>query len=152
MIVPCREVMPIISSALVRGQRVRMTVNGRSMLPFIRDGDVVEIERIHSLPTRGDIVLAQCANERYVLHRVVRLEAQGFFLRGDAQEHWEGPFQESDVLGKVVASYRNGRPCVLDCGPWHLAGLVWARYGGLGRRLLWLVVRVRSRVVRASAR
>jgi hypothetical protein len=145
MMVPCREFMPVIRSALERGQRVRMTVNGNSMAPFIRDGDVVELEPIHSLPRRGDVVLVQCKEERYVLHRVLRRADGVFFLRGDAREDWEGPFTRQDVLGQVAVSYRNGRRCVMDGGPWRFAGLVWASYGPLGRWLLWLAVRVRAK-------
>ncbi len=48
-------------------------------LPFLYDGDVVELEPMHSLPIPGDMVLVQCPEERYVLHRVVRLESDGFF-------------------------------------------------------------------------
>jgi signal peptidase len=145
MNVPSRELMPVIRAALARGQRVRMTVTGSSMLPFIRDSDVVELEPIHSLPRRGDVVLVQCKEERYVLHRVLRRADDEFFLRGDAQEQWEGPFTRGDVLGKVVLSYRNGHRRVMDCGPWRFAGVIWARYGPFARWLLRLAVRVRAK-------
>ena len=119
------------------------------MVPFLRDSDVVELEPVPA-PRLADMLLLQAATpgtaERYVLHRIVREDGRvAFFIRGDAQERWEGPFTRGDVLGKVVLSYRNGSPRVMDCGPWHLAGLVWAGYGPLGRWLLSLAVHARAK-------
>ncbi len=147
MIIPCRELMPVIRAALERGQRVRMTVTGSSMLPFIRDGDTVELESVRSLPALGDIVLAQSPVpvQRYMLHRVVRVDDEGFYLCGDAQEQWEGPFSRHDALGRAVATYRSGCRRALDSGPWRLAGVVWSSCGPLGRRLLSLAASVRAR-------
>jgi hypothetical protein len=143
MNVPCRELMPVICAALKRGQSVRMTINGGSMLPFIHDNDVVELEPIRSLPMKGDIALVQCSEDRYVMHRVVRIEGDGFFLRGDAQQHCQGPFTQSDVLGKIIVSYRNGRARALDRGIWRLAGLIWTRCKPLGLWLFLLAGRIR---------
>jgi signal peptidase len=139
MIVPARELMPVIRAALERNQRVRLTATGSSMFPFIRGGDVVELEPMHSLPVVGDLVLAQCASvpedERYVLHRVVRVKGEGFFLRGDAQPDCEGPFTRGDVLGRVTLIYRNGRAHRLDQGIWRHVGLAWNRCAPLN---IWL--------------
>lgn len=145
MIVPCREIMPVIRAALERGQHIRLTVTGSSMTPFIHDGDVVELEPIRAIPRKGDVVLAQCTEERYVLHRVVRKAGDTLFLSGDAQQQWEGPFTLPDILGKAIVSYRNGSPRVIDCGQWHLAGVIWTRSGRLGFWLLWLAGRMRAK-------
>jgi len=145
MIFPCREFMPVIRSALARGQRVRMTVNGHSMAPFIHAGDLVEIEPIRALPRRGDVVLLRCSEERYVVHRVMRMEGDAIFLCGDAQRHCEGPFTQRDVLGRVTLSQRNGHTRAHDRGAWRLAGLAWTSCGPLGRWLLWLAAGVRAR-------
>jgi signal peptidase len=139
MIVTARELMPVIRAALARNQHVRLTARGSSMFPFIRDGDVVELEPLHPLPVAGDLVLAQCASgpegERYVLHRVVRVKGEAFFLRGDSQRDCEGPFTRGDVLGRVTRIYRNGRVHRLDHGIWRRVGLAWNRCAPLN---LWL--------------
>jgi hypothetical protein len=143
MNVPSRELMPVICAALERGQRVRLTVNGSSMLPFIRDGDVVELEPPRASLALGDIVLVHSSAEHCVMHRVVRIEGDALFLRGDAQQRCQGPFAQSDVLGKVIVSYRNGRARALDRGVWRLAGLIWTRCKPLGLRLFLLAGRIR---------
>jgi len=144
MIVPSRELMPVIHAALQRGQRVRMSVNGSSMLPFLRDGDVVELEPVRTLPMPGDIMLVRGLQERYVLHRVVRIEGDALFLRGDAQSGCEGPFTRRDVLAKVVMSYPNGRARALDRGVWRLAGLLWTRCSPVGLAVLQVALYIRG--------
>lgn len=140
IVLPGRELMPVIRAALERGQGVRLTVNGSSMLPFIYDGETVELVPPHSSLRRGDIVLAQSAEDQYVLHRVVQIKGDAVFLRGDAQKHREGPLPRQAVLGRAVTVSRNGRIRTLDRGGWYWAGLVWMRSGCLGFYLLQLAL------------
>jgi hypothetical protein len=127
--------MPVIRAALERGQRVRMTVNGSSMLPFIHDGDVVVLEPIHSLLRRGDVALLQYSEEHYIMHRVVRTEGDALFIRGDAQLDCQGPFAPRDVVGRVSLSECNGRTRALDRGVWRFAGCAWIVCGPSGLML-----------------
>jgi ribosomal protein S18 acetylase RimI-like enzyme len=139
VILPSRELMPVIRAALERGQRVRLTANGSSMTPFIRDGDVVELEPLHAAWTLGDIVLAESAAEHYVIHRIVRLVGDRVWLRGDAQAQREGPVPRQAVLGRAVTASRNGRVRALDRGWRRLAGRVWVLCAPLGVWLLRLI-------------
>ena len=144
MNIPCRELMPIIRAALERGQRVRMTVSGNSMFPFIRDRDVVELEAAPA-PQLGDMVLVQTDSpggiERYVLHRIVRMDGgSAFFIRGDTQLNCEGPFTPDAVLGLVVTAWHKGRARAFERGLWRLAGLVWVRMNPLGPLLFQLAL------------
>jgi len=143
IVLPGSELMPVIRAALERGQSVRLTANGSSMLPFIHDGETVELVPPRSSLMRGDIVLAQSEEDKYVLHRVVRIEGDGVYLRGDAQKHREGPLPRHAVLGLAVTSSRHGRVRVLDRGAWHWLGLVWMRSGWLGLYLLQIALRLR---------
>ena len=148
MIVPSRELMPVVRAALERGQRVRMTVTGSSMLPFLCDRDVVEMEPPAALKV-GDLVLVRIAlpgaTERYVLHRIVRLAGgKALFIRGDAQWQDEGPFPLADVLGRATTAWRDGRVRAHDHGPWWFAGVLWVRYRPLGYRLLRLAAWFRA--------
>lgn len=142
MIVSAGELMPVIRSALKRGQRVRMTVSGSSMLPFIRSGDEVELEPVLSQPDIGDVILAQRDDERYVLHRVIRVEGEGFFLRGDGQRNCEGPFALRKALGKVTTAYHKGRPRTIDKGLWHMTAVLWTRCTPLSLHILSAVIQV----------
>jgi len=136
IVLPGRELMPVIRDALERGQSVSLTANGSSMLPFIHDGDTIELIKPRASLMPGDIVLAESAVDRYVLHRVVRIGENRVFLRGDAQKQCEGPLPRQAVLARIVTANHHGRVRVLDRGIWHWVGLVWMRSGGLGVSLL----------------
>ncbi len=139
MLVSARELMPLVLAALENDQHVRMTVTGSSMYPFIRGGDVVELEPVYSRPVPGDVVLAQRASmpedARYVVHRIVRTEGGLFFLRGDSQKDCEGPFERRDILGRAVLVFRKERVYRLDNSIWRRAGFAWNRCAPLN---LWL--------------
>ena len=143
IVLPGRELMPVIRAALERGQGVRMTANGSSRLPFIHDGETVELMPPRSSLIRGDIVLAQSAEDKYVLHRVIQIEGDAVYLRGDAQKHREGPLPRQAVLGRAVVATCNGCIRILDRGRWHWLGLMWMRSGWLGLCLLQLALRLR---------
>jgi len=138
MEISTRDLMPLIFSALQRGQHIRLTVKGGSMRPFIKSGDVVELEPVDRLVRIGDVVLLKCGSgeEGYVLHRVVRLQGEMIFIRGDAQDVADGPFAQGDVLGRVTKTYANGRLRQLDRGIWRLLGRAWQRLVPLN---VWLL-------------
>ena len=123
--VSCLEIIPLIFPALKKGQRVRITGNGNSMLPFIHNNDVVELEMIRTLPVKGDIVLVQCSEKKYIIHRIAKIKKEKVFLRGDAQLVCEGPFTFENILGKVTKSFHNGQIRTHHQGMWHFAGLIW---------------------------
>ncbi len=156
MNVSSRELMPLVKGALERGQKVRLTVSGSSMLPLLVNDDVVEIEPV--IHTRiGDMVLVQVNSkvpeERYVLHRIVRISDDSqVFIRGDAQNKSEGPFSGEAILGKVTTAWRNGKPRQMDRGFWFLAGLAWMRLFPVNTWLLWLALRLRRFGGRVLAR
>ena len=116
------------------------------MRPFMHNGDVVEIEPLVSVPALGDVVLVRCGSdgERYVLHRVVRVRGEKLFIRGDAQDHCEGPFTREDVLGSVTKMYSNGRVRRFDAGLWRFAGMAWHLCFPLSVWLLRLAVRLQG--------
>ena len=143
MIISIDETIPVICSALGRGQRIRLTVGGGSMTPFIRDGDVCEVSPPSTLAL-GHIVLAKSRSGKYCLHRIVKIVGDHFFLRGDAQDGLEGPFATSDILGRVTMSYRKGHARALDRGLWRFAGLIWVGTAPFGTRLLRLAIWARS--------
>jgi len=131
MLVAARDLMPVMRAALKRDQQVRLTTTGTSMFPFILGGDEVILEPLHRLPRLGEVVLVEChagpADERYLLHRVVRVQGGTFFLRGDSQRQTEGPFGRADLLGRAIRVCRHGRTRRLDRGFWRQLGLAWVR-------------------------
>ena len=65
------------------GVSVTFPVKGRSMLPFIFGGrESVILQKTGSLQ-RGQVVLAQVGPDRYVVHRIIKIEPDRITLMGD---------------------------------------------------------------------
>lgn len=92
----------VAREALSRGVPVRMHVFGSSMAPALVDGAQVEIRPLLAPPLPGEVV-AWARLDRLVVHRVVRVEADGHVVtRGDARSDADPPCAPSDLLGRVV--------------------------------------------------
>ena len=84
------------------GKGLWLTVNGKSMAPFFKDGEKVFVRFEHIKPNLGEIILF-FAKEEYVLHRVVKLMSNGFCItKGDANfMPDEVPVNEEGIIGFV---------------------------------------------------
>ncbi len=140
------QLIPIIRELLRTGQKIRLRVAGSSMYPFIKDGDVIEIEEPRSCPRRGDVLLVRVCEDNYVIHRVVKVDGEYFYLRGDAQQGLQGPFRQRDVVGRVLAIYRDGRRYVLERGFLRIMSLLWT-YITPSRKVSIVLAKVIDRVL-----
>lgn len=81
---------PIVISMLNNGKTVIFTSKGKSMRPFIEDGDIILLEKSASYE-KGDIVLAHLPTSQFVLHRIISISHSIVTLMGDGntfgQEH-----------------------------------------------------------------
>jgi signal peptidase len=100
--------MPVINELLDEGKRVRITVTGMSMYPFLRHNvDSVELMKTnYSNVHRGDIVLIVRDDKQYVLHRIIRKKKKCFYLNGDGQQWCEGPLLPEQIIAKVCNIWR----------------------------------------------
>ena len=69
------------------GVSVTFPVKGRSMLPFIFGGRESVILQKPSSLQRGQVVLAQVGPDRYVVHRIIKIEPDRITLMGDRQTY-----------------------------------------------------------------
>ncbi|MGB8454368.1 MAG: S24/S26 family peptidase [Anaerocolumna sp.] len=114
-LIKTNSIIPAAEELLNGGQRVRITVTGMSMYPFLRGNkDRVELVRTNfSEIKRGDIVLAVRENKQYVLHRVIKKKKNYVYINGDAQQWCEGPIYPEQIIARVIAIWRldNCIPC-----------------------------------------
>lgn len=102
------SIFPLISEIIQQGQSIRIIVSGDSMYPLLRDGiDSVELTKgsFEGLSC-GDIVMIQRTNGQYIMHRVIRKEADCFYMVGDAQQWIEGPLYPNQLVAVVTALWR----------------------------------------------
>lgn len=100
-------------SLLRDGTAVRFAARGRSMTPFVRDGDVVTIAPVHASQLRtGDLVLYRAQGGGLILHRMVALarspDGPQPVMRGDNQVRSER-IRPEQVLGRAEFLMRDGR-------------------------------------------
>lgn len=147
----------LAASVLQAGVSLQFQARGGSMTPAIRDGDTVLVAPVRARDLRvGEIVLSQTANEKFVVHRILRRRRQqdclSFLLKGDLCHSPDGWVDGSRILGRAIQVRRQGRVARLHGGGQRLWGPLAAAFSSWNvfnsSLVLWLV-RARARVRRS---
>jgi signal peptidase I len=101
------------------------------MRPFIQDGDLITVSPLRDSTIRvGDVVLYKTADDRVIVHRVIRKTIKGsgtvFFIKGDAAFGPPEKIGMKNILGGVTTIERNGRERKLDTKLYRIIGLLFA--------------------------
>ena len=121
---------------LARGESIRFIARGRSMWPFVLDGDHVVVEPIAAGLAVGDVVLLPHPGLGR-LHRVTAISSDGHVrVRGDALVQSDGWFPSEILAGRLVAIERNGRDRPVRSGS---AVVALSTVLGLARRAVSLL-------------
>lgn len=120
-------IFPVIKEILDKGTSVRITVTGMSMYPFLRENiDSVELSKVDFLDIRrGDIVMILRDSSEYVMHRVIKVEKNCFYIVGDAQKSIEGPLRSNQIFAKITAVWRKDKKIDSLNIWWNLLSKLW---------------------------
>jgi len=101
----------LMRAVLDKGKPFRFEARGTSMHPFIRDGDVVTVVPLAGPdPRPGDVAaFVQPGTGGVRVHRIVKVEAGLYFLKGDNARDVDGALARDMILGLVVRLERGGR-------------------------------------------
>jgi signal peptidase I len=100
----------LMSDILNRGLPFRFRTKGDSMIPFIKDGDLVTVFPIKGSLMLGDIgVIVNRMTDNPVVHRIVGIKEEGYIIKGDAVLTPDGLFPAEQILGVVKRIERSGR-------------------------------------------
>ena len=88
------------------GKPFEMTVSGVSMLPFMKKGDIITVQRLDKYEI-GDILVFPYKNEGMLVHRLLKIEDGRLYCKGDNAFRTEDITSEQ-VLGKVVTVNEKG--------------------------------------------
>ena len=128
------------------GMAVTMLVKGRSMLPFILGGlESVVLTRPGEI-REGDVVLAQIAEGRYVLHRVMSVSPERVVLMGGGNIRGKEVCRPQDVLARadeVVGE--DGRHRRLDTPAQRRRARLWRRLLPVRR---WILAVYKRTIIR----
>ena len=108
-----KNFLPLVGEILAHGNSLRFKASGRSMLPVIKSGDIVEVGPLTNEIIIGDILLYRNSRSEAVVHRMigrVRGENQVFFLvKGDSSSETDELVSEAQILGKVIDIHAKAR-------------------------------------------
>jgi Peptidase S24-like len=106
-----------IRQDLRRRRCVCIRVQGSSMLPWVRPGDMLLVHSAAMEEARcGDVVLFERGG-RLFAHRLIEKRggrSPGFIAKGDAHPKADGFLPAKDLFGRVACIYRGGKRIDLD--------------------------------------
>lgn len=128
------------------GVSVTFPVKGRSMIPFIFGGrESVILQKPDGLKV-GHVVLAEVGPERYVVHRIIKMEPDHITLMGDGNIRGTESCNRENVLARathVVDPDGNRRP--LESGWQMFKARVWYIMRPFRRIILAVLRRVNKK-------
>lgn len=113
------DTLRLFEDVLKTGSSLRIRVTGRSMVPFLKGGEILTIRRVsYNSLRRGDLILFRSKYDSPVLHRIIRIKpsydkAYIFHTKGDASRLPDDPVHQNEVMGKVCKVQKNS----YDAGP-----------------------------------
>lgn len=125
--------MPLIKECLEAGKSVHFSPKGTSMMPMLRpEKDSVILSPAPQRLKKYDLPLYRRNNGMYVLHRIVKVK-DTYTCMGDHQFVEEKGIEHRQIIGVVIAFYRDGkRHCVRGLG-YRLYCLFWYHSRGIRR-------------------
>lgn len=109
-LVDTREYLDVLRELTEEGKEVSLLISGSSMAPFlIHERDSVWFRKPDRPLRKGDIVFFRRDSGQYVMHRICRVEADGYYLVGDGQTQVEGPVRREQIFGLIFCVRRKGK-------------------------------------------
>jgi hypothetical protein len=146
---PGPALLQLLQAVLGQGRAFRFQATGSSMVPFIRNGDVIQVAPISgATPRLGQVVACLPPGMRGpVVHRVIARRGSLWLTKGDNACRADGLLARPQLLGVVTRVERNGGPVPAGLGPERILiawlsrrGALWSRLGP-ALRPAWKAVR-----------
>ena len=130
--VDTREYVAVLKEMVEQGLEVSMTISGTSMEPFLpHNRDKIYFRKPDGTIKKGDLVFYQRESGAYVMHRVMKVKRQQYYMAGDHQTFLEGPIEKKQIFAKVVSVEKDGVWLTEEDKLWKFYAIWW-------RRLFWV--------------
>ena len=105
----------IIAAGLERDGRVRTIFSGRSMLPTLRNGMRLLVEKIPPEDVRPSDIIMYKKGDSIIAHRVIKIIPDGgasvFITKGDNHAYVDSSYiPQGDLLGLVKSAFTDSDP------------------------------------------
>lgn len=125
IIVPNKFLFEQVLEYLKQGKQVTIPVKGRSMKPFLKEGDRVSLKSFDRKDlTKGIIVLAK-VDDQMILHRAVRYNKETIWLAGDGNLVQHELVDYTAVKAIAVNLYRDDAEIAINQRWRCVLGQIW---------------------------
>ena len=113
-----KDLTKLVQETLAKGAGFRLKVKGFSMLPFIRDGDVVTISSLSkfSIGFGKSAAFIDSRAGKLVIHRIIGKNSRFYLIKVDNAFSADGLIPKENILGGVIKIERNGENISLGLG------------------------------------
>lgn len=135
--IPNALLIPELVKIMDEGHTITITPKGVSMRPFLESKRDKAVLKKATNPQTGDVVLAEVAPRRYVLHRIIKISDGIVTLRGDGNIGVE-KCRVKDVKAVAIGFYRKGRETLdrTDGRKWKIYSWAWTKLFPIRRYLI----------------
>ena len=125
------ELYELSGELLNSNQQVKLKVGGYSMFPFLKNGDIITLQKCKASDLKtGDVVGFKTGN-KWIAHRLIKkskVNNKLFLLtKGDTCRHKDPLFTEENYIGKVVSFSRKSKEFNLNNSFLKFVGILIAR-------------------------
>ncbi len=141
------DFMQLTNELLNNGNMVRFRANGKSMLPFIKDGDILTITPTKPKQLKnGHIAFYQKADGTPTAHRILgKIKENGitiFLIRGDGYVAGKEKVPAKDIIGIITKVERNGIDINQNKITIKLATAIWSKI----QTIRWFFYRIKRKL------
>lgn len=116
---------------------VTFTVYGISMHPFLDSGRDKVVLTPPTEPHVGQVVLAEVMPQRYVMHRIIKIDGNTITMRGDGNPmKMTEQFTADKIVGVAEGFIRKGQYVSTNSRKWRYYSAVWQACNPMRRWLL----------------
>ncbi|MEI6102810.1 MAG: GNAT family N-acetyltransferase [Methanothrix sp.] len=113
-----KALVELLSAVTEKGKSFRFRAAGISMIPFIKNMDVITVSPMPSgRPVVGDVVAFLLPEtEKLAVHRIIDKRNDSYIIKGDNVPEPDGLIPSQNVIGLVTKVERNGHRVLLGLG------------------------------------
>lgn len=151
-IVSMEELVPLMKEQIENNGDVTFTPKGNSMLPLLRNNkDTVTLRKAQFPLKKYELPLYVRDNGKYVLHRVIEIENDGYVMRGDNQFLNETGIKDNQIIGVVHSFTRKNKQIDCDSVIYKLYCKIWVNTVEI-RKYLRILRRLAGKIKRKVLR
>ena len=148
--VDTNEYMAVLQDLISDGKEAGLLITGNSMAPFlVHERDYIYFRTPDRELKKGDMVFYRRMNGQYIMHRILAVKPEGYYMIGDNQVHVEGPLDRSQIFAVVTKVKRRDRWIGPDDPVWKFYEKVWINVIP-ARRIAGCVSRKLKRMVKGQ--